>query len=170
MATTKIPKLSKNCKDITGQRFGKLVAKQATSRRKSRSVVWRCQCDCGKEIFVDVGCLCSGNTQSCGCSRGKAKITHGMSKTPIYKIWQDMIRRCENPKRYDYKNYGGRGIKVCECWHSFENFYEDVGDPPEGLTLDRWPDNDGDYRPENWRWATRKEQANNRHSGKTFSY
>ncbi|MCK4525949.1 hypothetical protein KAW18_01155 [candidate division WOR-3 bacterium] len=75
-----------------------------------------------------------------------------------------MLARCRNPKNKDYKWYGGRGISVCERWHSFENFYADVGDPHEGMTLDRWPDNDGDYGPDNWRWATSHQQANNRRS------
>ena len=86
--------------------------------------------------------------------------THGMSKTLIYKVWGQMIQRCENPKVLGYKNWGGRGISVCERWHKFENFYADVGDPPKGLTLDRI-NNDGNYEPTNWRWATRKEQTNN---------
>lgn len=86
------------------------------------------------------------------------KIKHGMHNTRIYKIFYAMLSRCENPNNNAYKNYGGRGIKVCERWHKFENFYADVGDPPEGMTMDRWPDNDGDYEPSNFRWATYHEQ------------
>ncbi len=88
--------------------------------------------------------------------------THNMSQTLIYLIWKSMIKRCRNPKDKDFKSYGGRGIKVCERWHSFENFYADVGDPPEGMSLDRYPDNDGNYEPTNFRWATWEEQASNR--------
>lgn len=86
---------------------------------------------------------------------------HGMSKTSIYRCWQQVIQRCENPKSPDYKNYGGRGITVCERWHTFENFYEDMGDKPKGLTLERI-NNDGNYEPGNCEWATWKKQQNNR--------
>lgn len=89
------------------------------------------------------------------------KLKHGMAKTSIYSCWQLMIQRCENPNNPRYKYYGGRGIKVCERWHTFENFYADVGNRPKGKSLDRWPDNDGDYKPTNFRWATRKEQRAN---------
>lgn len=90
--------------------------------------------------------------------------THNMSQTLIYLIWKSMIKRCENPNDQDFKSYGGRGITVCKRWHRFENFYTDVGDPPKSMSLDRWPDNDGNYEPKNWRWATWEEQANNRRS------
>jgi hypothetical protein len=90
--------------------------------------------------------------------------THGMWGTLIYHIWVTMIQRCENPNQVNYKNYGGRGITVCERWHKFENFYADVGDKPEGMTLDRWPDNDGDYEPTNYKWSTLLEQQQNKRS------
>lgn len=87
-----------------------------------------------------------------------ARTTHGMSGTPTHKCWRSMLARCKG----DHPNYGGRGIKVCKRWLKFENFLADMGERPEGLTLDRYPDNDGDYKPSNCRWATPKEQTNNR--------
>ena len=88
-------------------------------------------------------------------------ITHGMSNTQIYRSWTQMIQRCENPNNIGFKYYGGRGIKVCKRWHTFENFFADMGEPPVGKSLDRWPNNDGNYEPENCRWATIFQQAKN---------
>lgn len=149
-------KLHGNAKNLTGQRFGRLVAVEATEKRSSGSIVWKCLCDCGKECFVQSCHLKSGATKSCGCLVLETQTIHGMCYTKIYKIWTSMIQRCDNPKDANYKNYGGRGISVCERWHKFENFYADVGDPPMGMTLDRYPDNDGNYEftngPARQRW------------------
>lgn len=166
MATDKISELSKNCKDITGQRFGRLVATEAAEKRSGGHIVWQCICDCGKIVYIRSDSLRSGSTKSCECllkeMAAERSTTHGMHGTPIYYIWQSMLQRCENPNYREFKYWGGRGIKVCERWHKFENFYEDVGDPPEGESIDRWPDNDGDYEFRNFRWATPKEQSANR--------
>ena len=157
-----------NAKNIAGQRFGQLVAIEPTEKRSDERIVWKCICDCGRIAYVSSSHLNSGDTKSCGCLRkkqceqtGKKNTKHGMFGTPVYNIWVSMIQRCENPKHKSYKNYGGRGIKVCERWHTFENFYADVGDPPKGKSFDRYPDNDGDYEPTNWRWANRHEQRVN---------
>jgi len=93
------------------------------------------------------------------------KAKHGMTGTPVYECWKNMRRRCYSPNTMQYADYGGRGIKVCVRWQKFENFLEDMGQPPKGLTLDR-KDNDGDYTPDNCRWATRTEQKLNQRMSK----
>ena len=168
MATDKISELSKNCKDITGQRFGRLIAKQPTNQRQNGHIVWLCTCDCGNMRYVNGNNLCSGNTQSCGCIQeeinrnGGINKKHGMTGTSIYKIWHDMTQRCENRNSQAYKNYGGRGITVSEEFHDFQIWHDHIGPRPDpGYTQDRI-NNDGNYERGNIRWATRKVQNNNR--------
>ena len=111
-------------KDITGQRFGRLVAIKPTEKRQGSSVIWECICDCGKKCKISSNSLNRKLTQSCGClwrERSKKSHTkHGMAYAPIYKIWANMIQRCENPNHKSYKNYGGRGITVSEEFHNFQ--------------------------------------------------
>ncbi len=159
-------------RDIAGQRFGRLVAlsRQISTTRESR---WTCLCDCGKQTEVDLSNLRNGTTKSCGCygseSSSKRMTIHGKHNTKVYIAWRNMRRRCSNPKDRDWENYGGRGVRVCERWRSFENFYADMGDPPKGTSLDRI-NTDGDYEPSNCRWATYVAQVRNRRNTLLVSY
>jgi hypothetical protein len=145
---------------LMGTRFGRLVVAQ--DRERGTELV-HCRCDCGTELtvaFRQLGTL----THSCGCLQSELTrerlTTHGMTGTKIYWIWADMIGRCTRPTHKKYLDYGGRGITVCEHWHSFESFYADMGDRPAGRSLDR-TNNDLGYSPDNCRWATGAQQRLN---------
>ena len=157
--------------DLVGQRFGRLVAVWRTGV-KDGNAVWSCRCDCGNETEV-MGCsLKSGHTRSCGCYNRDVlsdRATHRMTGTPTYAAWIDMKTRCGNEKIKGYHSYGGRGIKVCDTWESFENFLADMGERPAGLSLDRI-DNNGDYAPDNCRWATKNQQARNKRNNRLLSF
>ena len=155
--------------DLTGQVFGQLtVIERAPNIGKQPA--WRCKCSCGNECVVQAGALKSGQ-KTCGCGQHPQK--HGMCHTKIYDIWSSMMQRCYNPNNKEYPDYGGRGIRVCECWHKFENFYEDVSAMEhfgeKGYSLDRI-ENDKDYCPENVRWADRKTQNRNRRDNVFVEY
>ncbi len=154
-------------KNITGQRFGKLVAKHKDIENTKKITKWICLCDCGKTTSVYLSNLTRGRTLSCGCFQHSGK--HNMYGSKIYSIWGAMIQRCSNPNNLNYNSYGGRGITVCDEWKTFMNFYNDMGDPPHKLTLDR-DNNEKGYNKENCRWVSRKRQSRNIRMSKLIEY
>lgn len=148
----------KSVRDLSGQRFGKLLIVSLHS--VARRARWRCLCDCGEIKDVLSANLLAGNTVSCGCQK---HTVHGLWGKPEYRCWEGMIYRCTSRNATGYEYYGGRGIAVCDRWMCFDNFLADMGPRPSPKhSLDRYPDNDGNYEPGNVRWATDPEQAWNR--------
>jgi hypothetical protein len=159
--------------DLKGKRFSRLVVQARAGRTSHGNVTWLCVCDCGNVSEVAGQKLKSGHTRSCGClvketvaGLGLAsKLTHGHSSnrrhTRAYSVWHGMMSRCHNANHGAYEYYGGRGISVCQRWHRFEDFYADMGDPPDDRSIDRI-NNEGNYEPGNCRWATVAEQLANR--------
>jgi hypothetical protein len=151
--------------NLVGQRFGRvLVIASAGVPLGRTNRAWLCRCDCGEERVLFGISLASGNNKSCGCYRQDRLIKHGQSNSPTYCSWKSMHSRCSNPNKHDWNNYGGRGIKVCAQWsgpQGFQQFLLDMGERPPGTTLDRYPNNDGNYEPGNVRWATPKQQRAN---------
>lgn len=155
--------------DLSGKRFG-LWTVRTLSSNQNGVLYWRCKCDCGTEKDVFGGDLKRGGSLSCGCQlsalRTKRQTTHNMSRHPIYRSWLYMRDRCQNPNNTMFHLYGGRGIRVFPAWESFEKFNNDVGKEwKPRLSLDRI-DTNGNYEPGNVRWATPKEQAQNRRTNR----
>lgn len=161
--------------DLTDQIFGKLrvLARDMAYTGSGQEVRWFCACECGAVVSVRSYLLRKGKQVSCGCSRGfKLGNTlaqkHGYHDTATYTSWEQMKQRCTNPKYPNYKYYGAQGVAVCDEWREFANFLKDMGERPEGTSLDRI-NPFGNYEPNNCRWATPTEQANNKRSSRRSS-
>lgn len=162
--------------DLTGQRFGRLAVVCRAAVRPKGGAYWACFCDCGKTVEVLGSNLRSGDIQSCGCLRSELfaakKTTHGKARrgkvTPEYRAWCRMLARCHAPCNASQPNYAGRGIVVCQEWRdSFEAFLAHIGPiPSPHHSVDRFPNNDGNYEPGNVRWATRSQQNKNKRSAR----
>lgn len=153
-------------KDLTGEKFGRLKVIKYNGSNKNGRALWLCQCDCGNTKTIIASSLLNGLTISCGCyNKEHSKEIHSKHKqsySKLYKVWNAMKTRCYNRNFMYYCNYGGRGIKICDEWKDFINFYNWAiqNGYKEGLTIDRI-NNDDDYKPNNCRWITRKQQNNN---------
>lgn len=162
----------KAASDLTGQQFGRLTVVGPSHRNTRRQIHWRCSCTCGTETTARADHLTAGMKRSCGCLFLETMTTHGAARgytcTREYNSWATAKQRCFNPKNPNYPRYGGRGISMCDAWKdSFEMFLRDMGPRPVGMSLDRYPNNDGDYEPGNCRWATNDQQTTNKRPKKT---
>lgn len=167
------PPIPKGKTDVTGKRFGKLMALRF-DRQEGRLSYWLCSCDCGNQVTVRTYSLLCGRTRSCGCLGAEVArnrlTTHGESKkSKEYEIWRAMRRRCGNPNAKNYRNYGGRGISVCERWDSYECFLADMGRCPEGFSIER-KNNDGNYEPSNCIWADPFTQTRNKRVNRIIEF
>lgn len=162
-----------HAKDLSGMRVGMLTVIEQAGRSKAGTVLWRCVCDCGNECRPWSASLVRGLTTSCGCNRniriGEKNTKHGLSRHSATSTWYKMHSRCENPENQDYKDYGGRGIKVCDRWSSLENFIADMGEKPKGMSIER-KNNSLGYNPENCVWADDSTQARNRRNTRMVTF
>jgi len=155
--------------DLTGKTFNQLTIIERAENTKQGKARWVCRCTCGKISTIDGANIRNGHTKSCGCfakeSLEKNRYRHGMAHTSEYGIWCNILQRCNNPNDKAFKDYGGRGITICDEWkNDFMAFYNHVGKRPSPKhSIDRI-NNDGNYEPNNVRWATQKQQSNNQRS------
>lgn len=162
--------------DLTGRRVGKLTVVSLSDRLYGRQKIYECKCDCGNVVYVRACHITSGHTKSCGClkseSMKKVATKHGRSRERLAQIWYGMRKRCSNNNCEQFKNYGGRGITVCDEWlHDFQAFYDwaMANGYEDHLTIDRIEVN-GNYSPDNCRWITNKDQQNNRRTSHLLTY
>lgn len=162
--------------DLTGQKFNRLTVLERAENTKSGCTRWLCKCDCGNTKIVMSSHLKSGRTKSCGCYNREMTVLrnfkHGLTNTKLFKIWQNMKNRCYNKNADNYSYYGGRGIKICNEWlYDFVCFYDwaNKNGYKDGLTIDRI-DGNGNYEPNNCRWANFIQQANNKVNNRILEY
>ncbi len=162
--------------DRTGDIFGRLTVLMDSGKTCGTNVKWICRCECGVEVTVSGSGLNRGTSRSCGCLQRELlsdrKRTHGLSNSPEYLVWQSMIARCHNPNNESWKGYGGRGIIVHDEWrNSFAAFFAHIGPrPSSNHSIDRFPNNDGNYEPGNVRWATAKDQNRNQRRNRMLTH
>jgi hypothetical protein len=161
--------------DLSNRTFGRLRVMEPAGKNRHGAYLWKCSCECGTEKVLTTSNLVHGNIISCGCKQAENRFKHGHAKrgqtrSPEYSSWSKMLNRCSDPNHRMWKRYGGRGITVCERWNSFKLFLEDMGPmPAPKFTIERI-NNDGNYEPGNCRWATRKEQGNNRYTNRLLTH
>lgn len=153
-----------------GEKYGRWIVVAFNYKTPDGRLYWSCHCECGNIGIVAGPSLLGGHSQSCGCLWQERITTHGMTKTRTFKSWDSMLQRCTNPNDPSWDRYGGVGVKVVKRWLKFENFYADMGARPTGTTIDRYPDPEGNYGPNNCRWGTQEQQSRNKKNSRWVTY